>query len=59
MVLEIRDSVLANNESTVSTYAFHISNFISHEYIHMHRVISEYEVLHAVVTCMEATEVSV
>lgn len=58
MVLEIHNYVLANNESTVSTDAFHISNFISHGYTHMYRVISEYKVLHAVM-CMEATEVLV
>lgn len=58
-MLEIHNSVLANNESTVSTYAFHIFNFISQEYTHVHRVISEYKVLHAVVPCTEATDVSV
>lgn len=51
MVLEIYNSVLANNESAVSTYALHVSNFISHQYTHMHRVISEYKTLHALVTC--------
>ena len=41
MVLEIPNSVFANNESAVSTCAFHIFNFVRHEYTHMYRVISE------------------